>query len=237
LKNGGLIDGSLFVNGNAKIDSTTPPAITGDVSAGGKVSADGDVVGGDIHQKLKPEPVADQCEPAELQRNSIRMEEIDRLRGDAAVVIEQDVTYSNQSLALSGVVYVMGDLTIDGDLELTDDVLFIVDGNLTLRGGGLIASDPRGAQAVFLVPEGGVNVEHKGSQIDGAIQLGAVNESGDLKGSDLELSASSNLTVRGSIAVLDGDIDLKSRLLIEHTKIDLPDLKKARPKNWREIRF
>ena len=211
LSDSGNVIGDIVANGNVELGSSYDPNVNGDVQAGGNVTADPVIgVSGTTQESVLPLPVADLCEAATLAEIAITSEEIAGLKSQAGQVFSGDLTLEDETVTLTGIVVVESNLYLVGDLILSDNVVFIVDGNIHLSAPGSIESDPIAKRITLIVTEG--NLEITGGarfKIDGQLQVGRIAADGDdLNGGNIQLDDDSRLVVHGSVGVLNGNLQL-----------------------------
>ncbi len=234
---------TVFVNGNASLDSQFNPNIDGNLASGGSVSGSGTVTG-TTTANVSPAPVTDLCDPAQLPKTAIPAESIQDYRDNADSTVNGNYIQSNGSIPYTGVAHVTGNLELSGNMTLTGNVIFIVDGNTKITGPGKIQSSPAGSTVTFLVPSGNFVVEGNGNfQLDGSVQVGTVNQDGTgLQGGNFELHDSIKLNVDGSVSVLNGNITSEAATTLEINQVPAVDsnLMEATPDffllRWQEIR-
>ena len=206
LDNGQILNGDAFTNENANLNFSGSPNVGGNVTAGGGVSGSGTVTG-TVTSGASPGPVTDLCTGSELADLAITAETIQDYRDNADTTIS-DFNQSGGVITYTGIVHITDNMSLSGNLELTGNVIFIIDGNAEVTGPGVIQSNPPGSTVTFLVPYNNFLVNGGGNfVIDGAVQVGTVNEDGsNIQGGNIKIEDDSNLHVRGSAVVLNGNM-------------------------------
>ena len=241
----GNIVGDVTANGSVELDSSYTPNIKGDVRAGGDIiERVSNAVDGSTTDQISSPPVTDLCDSSELVAIAITSEEIDALKSQATQVVSTSLSLDSEALTLNGIVHVLGNLELSGELTLSDNVVFIVDGNVSISGPGHIRSDPAGDRVTVLVPGGNVQIEGGGDFIiDGQLQVGQIDESGSIGGGDVQVQ-DSRLVVNGSLGILNGNLQLNGTSTLKLSWQD-PDERKLLLrdsesvgfilKHWREV--
>jgi hypothetical protein len=236
------IIGNALANGNIDLESSYSPNIDGNATAGGVVSGSG-TVSGDAYPGVST-PVTNLCDADNLGGITITSEEIQNFRDSADYSISGNYEYDPID-PFTGIVHITGDFELTADSTYSDNVVFIVDGNVDISGS--LTSDPPGASATFLVPNGTFEVKGGGDvEIYGTVLVGTVTVDEDgrvisVSGGDVKVKDDSNLTVYGRVIVVAGNTDagLGGTFVVNYPSSDDSDLTKPGTYamlHWREIR-
>jgi hypothetical protein len=241
------ITGNAFANGNIDLESDADPNIDGDATTGtGSVVSDLDKVSGDVYEGVSPDPVADLCSGTDLADITITSEDIQDFRDEAfnnGTYIDGNCEYTTGQ-NYTGIVHITGDFELTEASTYSDNVIFIVDGNVDISASlTRHPSAPEGSSVIFLVPnynfkvKGGANVT-----IDGSVIVGTVYPDGTKTGGDVKVEQEfTNLTVNGNVIAVNGGTDANSggTFTVNYQSQDDNDLISSdyyAMVQWREIR-
>jgi cytoskeletal protein CcmA (bactofilin family) len=242
------ITGNAYANRDIKVQSSASPNIEGNATMAGVLFGSG-TVSGTTSQGVSPDPVINLCDAASLADITIISDEIQNFRVNA------DHTFGNYEYATSdnftGIIHITGDFELTTDSTYSDNVIFIVDGNVDITGSlTKHASAPAESSVIFLVPNGNFKVKGGGNVvIDGTIIVGTVDSDGNpildpddnpIVGS-VDVTEDSNLTVNGRVIVVNGNTDAGSggTFVVNYPSSGADDLISSGSyamMQWREIR-
>ncbi len=207
------ITGNAYANGRIDLESDAIPYnIVGTATAGLAVDGTGDwvnKVSEDIFPNVSPpDPVINLCDADLLGGKTITSDDIQKLR------VKANDTFGNYEYMsaddLSGIVHITGDFELTVDSTFSANLLLIVDGSVDIS--ARLTTD-NGSYVLFLVPNGSFKVKGGGDvEIDGSVLVGTVtlNDEGKVissSGGDVKVTEGSNLTINGSVIVVNGDTD------------------------------
>ena len=223
----GQVLGDVDANRDIEVQSSAIPAIDGDIDAGRKLTNSG-IITGARNDYVSPGPVTNICPPDELAPLVFDSAHIQAFRDSATSVLET-LEVENDGLTETGIVHVTSDLTLAGDVVLSGNVVFIVDGNVHLHGPGSLRSAPDGSTATIIVPTGDLHIQGGGDMdVDGTLQVGTVDiEAETVIGGNFHLQGGSHLGLRGSLLVTSGQFHSQggSTLGVEHQDPVDPNLR------------
>ena len=232
-------NGDAFANGN--IDLEDSASINGNATTGvGGVVSDHDKVSGTTTEGVS-DPVPDLCSGTNLADITMPSEDIQDLKDNANIKITENYTFNSVD-DYTGIVHITGDFTLEDDATFSDNVIFIVDGNVEIKGS--LTSDPPGASVTFIVPNSDFEVTGGGSvTIDGVLLVGTINEDGnDISDfHSIDVKDGSNLTVNGTVIAVNGNTDAMDggELTVNYESpndSNLMEPNSYKMTQWREIR-
>ena len=232
------ITGNAFANGDIKVQSSASPNIEGNATMAGVLFGSG-TVSGTTSQGVSPDPVINLCDPAYLAGITATSDVIQDFRVNA------DYTFGNYEYDTSdnftGIVHITGDFELTADSTYSDNVIFIIDGNVDITGS--LTSNPPGSTATFLVPNGSFKVKGGGNVvIEGTVLVGTVDSDGSNPiGGSIDVTEDSNLTVNGRVIAVNGNTDAEDggTFVVNYPSSDDSDLISQGSYamlQWREIR-
>ena len=199
--------GDVFSNGNVNLNATLEPNVDGNVTAGGSVT-NPVKASGTVTLNVGPGVVPDYCTGTELAKLAVTAEELQDYRDNADSVISGNYNQSGGDITYTGVVHVTSNAVLNGNMTLTGNVIFVVDGNVEITSPGKIQSSPPGATVTFLVPYGNMKIQGEGDFfIDGNVQVGTVNEDETgIQGGNFQVLDEARVQVTGSVATVNGNL-------------------------------
>jgi hypothetical protein len=224
----GQVIGDVRTGGDSFVQSSAIPAIDGDLKSGGQPKQHDGIITGSVQEGLSPSPVTDICTPQQLASRILNSDQIQAFR-DAANAFEEEVDFSDELLTLTGIVLVSDSLRLRGNVVLSGNVVFIVDGDVHFQGPGSLRSHPPGSTATIIVPEGNLYVQADGDvEIEGTLQVGTVDmDTDEVVGGSLHVQGGSRFSLKGSLLVASGSLHSQgnSTLGISHQKPVDPNLR------------
>ncbi|MEE9260420.1 MAG: pilus assembly PilX N-terminal domain-containing protein [Candidatus Scalindua sediminis] len=235
------ITGNAFANGDIKVQSSASPNIEGNATMAGVLFGSG-TVSGTTSQGVSPDPVINLCDPAYLAGITVTSDVIQDFRVNA------DYTFANYEYDTSdnftGIVHISGDFELTANSTYSDDVIFIVDGNVDITGSlTKHVSAPAGSSVIFLVPTGNFKVKGGGNVvIEGTVLVGTVDSDGSNPiGGSVDVTEDSNLTINGRVIAVNGNTDAAfgGTFVVNYPSSDDNDLISSGSyamMQWREVR-